>query len=131
MADVHVELVSPERKLWSGEGEMVIATTLEGELGIMANHAPLFGRLVDGGVVRVLGAGEKQTFAAAVQGGFLSVDRNRVAILAERAELGDEVDVAEARSALERALAAPPGDEEAAAEAARQRARLRAAGQEV
>ena len=132
MATLHVELVSPERELWSGEAEMVVARTLDGEIGILANHSPVLGTLVEGGIVRVIGAeGRDGELVAAVHGGFLSVANNEVSVLAEVAELGDEVDVEEARRALERASAAGPDDEEAAAEAARAQARLRAAGQEV
>ncbi len=53
MATVHVELVSVERLLWSGEATMVIARTTEGELGVLPGHAPLLGELAPGGVVRI------------------------------------------------------------------------------
>lgn len=129
MATLYVELVSPERELWAGEAEMVIAKTLDGDIGIMPSHSPVLGSLVEGGVVRVRRSEGRGEVAAAVHGGFVSVAGDQVSILAEVAELGDEVDVEEARSALERALA--DESEEAAHEAVRQRARLRAAGQEV
>ncbi|MQA87353.1 MAG: F0F1 ATP synthase subunit epsilon [Streptosporangiales bacterium] len=131
MAKLRVELVAPERQVWSGEADMVLARTLEGELGILPNHAPLFGALVEGGVVRVHESAGSEEVVAAVSGGFLSVTENRVSILAEYAELGQEVDVEEAHRALERALADADHDEEAQAEVERQRARLRASGQEV
>lgn len=128
---LYVELVSPERELWAGEAEMVVATTPEGDIGIMPSHSPVLGTLVEGGVVRVLGPGQEPRLAAAVHGGFVSVAHNQVSILAESAELGPEVDVDEARSTLDRALAEVGEREEAAVEAARARARLRAAGQEA
>ena len=53
MAPVHVELVSVERLLWSGDATMVIARTTEGELGVLPGHAPLLGELAPGGVVRI------------------------------------------------------------------------------
>lgn len=130
MATVHVELVAVERLLWSGEATMVIARTTEGELGVLPGHAPLLGQLADGGVVRIQEeGGREQTFA--VHGGFLSVTDDGVSILAELAESADEIDVARAQQALDRARAAGEDDDEAAAAAGRAVSRLRAAGQSV
>ncbi|GAA5071471.1 F-type H+-transporting ATPase subunit epsilon [Thermocatellispora tengchongensis] len=133
MAKLRVGVVSPEREIWSGEADMVIAKTVDGEIGIMPSHAPVLGVLVEGGVLRVK-RGDEADLVAAVHGGFISVADNEVSILAEQAELGSEVDVAAARDALERALASVNADSEnmeAAAEAKRARARLRAAGEDV
>jgi F-type H+-transporting ATPase subunit epsilon len=128
VATVHVELVSVERLLWSGEARMVIARTTEGELGVLPRHAPLLGQLADGGVVRVQedGGGEV-TFA--VHGGFLSVTEDGVSILAELAERAEEIDVARAQAALDRARSAGDDDPDAQAAANRALSRLRAAGQ--
>ena len=76
-----VELVSPEKRVWSGEAQMVSARTLEGDLGILSDHAPLLGVLVDGKVVIKGTDGATSEFNVA--GGFLSVSNNRVSILAE------------------------------------------------
>ena len=76
-----VELVSPEKKVWSGEAVSVSARTLEGDLGILTDHAPLLGVLVDGKVVIKETDGSVSEFN--VNGGFLSVSNNRVSILAE------------------------------------------------
>jgi len=76
-----VELVSPEKKVWSGEAVSVSARTLEGDLGILTDHAPLLGVLVDGKVVINGTDGSVSEFN--VNGGFLSVSNNRVSILAE------------------------------------------------
>ena len=76
-----VELVSPEKKVWSGEAVSVSARTLEGDLGILTDHAPLLGVLVDGKVVIKGTDGSTSEFN--VSGGFLSVSNNRVSILAE------------------------------------------------
>lgn len=130
MAQLYVELVSPEREVWSGEATMVLARTLEGELGILPNHAPLLGQLAEGGVVIVRRPGDEEDLSAAVHGGFFSVSENRVSILSEIAELANEVDVDRARRALDRAAEAGADDEVAAAAAERARARLRAAGQD-
>ena len=85
MATMHVELVSVERRLWSGEANAVYARTIEGELGILPGHAPLLGALAPGWSVRVDRVGEEQ-LRVAVHGGFLSVRREGVSILAEMAE---------------------------------------------
>lgn len=76
-----VELVSPEKKVWSGDAVSVSARTLEGDLGILTDHTPLLGVLVDGKVVIEGTDGSKNEFS--VSGGFLSVSNNRVSILAE------------------------------------------------
>jgi F-type H+-transporting ATPase subunit epsilon len=98
---IRVELVSAERRVWSGEASIVLARTTDGDLGVMANHTPTFGVLVNGVVtIRTENEGEVK---AAVHGGFLSVSDNRVSILAEIAELGTEIDVNRAKDALARA----------------------------
>lgn len=98
---IRVELVSAERRVWSGEASIVLARTTDGDLGVMANHTPTFGVLVNGVVtIRTENDGDVK---AAVHGGFLSVSDNRVSILAEIAELGTEIDVNRAKEALARA----------------------------
>jgi F-type H+-transporting ATPase subunit epsilon len=98
---IRVELVSAERRVWSGEASIVLARTTDGDLGVMANHTPTFGVLVNGVVtIRTESDGDVK---AAVHGGFLSVSDNRVSILAEIAELGTEIDVNRAKEALARA----------------------------
>ncbi|WP_169982024.1 MULTISPECIES: F0F1 ATP synthase subunit epsilon [unclassified Microbispora] len=133
MAKLRVGVVSPEREIWTGEADMVIAKTVDGEIGIMPNHAPVLGVLVEGGVLRVK-RGDGGDLVAAVHGGFISVADNDVSILAEAAELGSEVDVARAKDALQRAQASIEADHEdadARLKAKRAAARLRAAGEEV
>lgn len=133
MAKLRVGVVSPEREIWTGEADMVIAKTVDGEIGIMPEHAPVLGVLVEGGVLRVK-RGSEGDLVAAVHGGFISVANNDVSILAEAAELGSEVDVARAKDALQRAQAsieANQEDADARLEAKRAAARLRAAGEEV
>jgi F-type H+-transporting ATPase subunit epsilon len=121
LAELHVELVAADRKVWSGDATIVIARTTEGDLGIQPGHAPLLGVLVNG-AVRV-DATEGGVVVAAVHGGFLSVADDQISILAETAELSEEIDVDRARRALERA-SADEADEQATARA---QARLRAA----
>ena len=86
---LHVELVSVEREVWSGEASMVIARTTEGEIGILPGHAPLLGQLAEGFDVRIqLETGGE--LAVTVSGGFLSVTDQGVTILAESAALPGE-----------------------------------------
>jgi len=120
-----VELVSVERLIWSGEADMIIARTTEGELGVMPGHTPVLGQLSDElGIVQIHRSGESNLIAA-VHGGFLSVTSKGVSILAETAELASEIDVERARRALDRAKDGSSEDEVAAA--ARANARLTAA----
>jgi len=78
---LNVELVSPAERVWSGEATFVSARTVEGELGILTDHSPLFGVLVDG-AVSIKGT-DGTTTEFKVSGGFLSVSNNRVSILTE------------------------------------------------
>ncbi len=125
MAQMHVELVAPDREVWSGDAEMVIARTGEGEIGVLPGHQPLLGVLVEG-TVRIKRPGEDE-LVAAVHGGFLSVSGRGVSVLGELVELPDEIDTTRARQALDRAQDAD--DEESRAAARRAQVRLRAAGQ--
>lgn len=82
-----VEIVAVDGEVWSGEAEMVIARTTDGELGVLAHHAPLLGVLVEGGMVRIQQL-DGDEIRVAVDGGFISVSAGGVQILAESAELG-------------------------------------------
>lgn len=127
MADMDVQLVAVERRLWSGPATFVFARTKEGEIGILPGHEPLLAQLVDAGVVRIDTA-DGTSVTAAVHGGFLSVTDERVSVLAEVAELAEDIDVARAREALSRAEGRSGSSSEedaAAAEAARARAAAR------
>lgn len=84
MATLHVELVAVESKVWSGEADMVVARTTEGELGVLPGHAPLLGQLADPGMVRIMTGSEELAYT--VNGGFLSITADGVSILAETAE---------------------------------------------
>jgi F-type H+-transporting ATPase subunit epsilon len=81
---LRVELVAVEQKVWSGEAEMLVARTTEGELGVLPGHAPLLGQLAQPGQVRVKLEGG-QELAYEVDGGFLSVTSDGVTVLAESA----------------------------------------------
>lgn len=85
MATMQVRLVSPEKSVWEGEADQVSARTLEGDIGILAGHAPTLGVLAEGHQVRIKAAG--QQIVVDVDGGFLSVTADGVTILAETAEM--------------------------------------------
>jgi F-type H+-transporting ATPase subunit epsilon len=108
-ATFQLELVAADRVVWSGEATFVVTRTLEGEIGILANHAPVLGVLAPG-IVEIRPDDGRPMFAA-VDGGFLSVAQNRISILAGHAELSDEIDLAEAQRALEEAQANADGSE--------------------
>jgi F-type H+-transporting ATPase subunit epsilon len=125
---LHVELVVPEGELWAGEAEMVIAKTLDGDIGVYGGHSPVLGILVGGSVVRIRPV-DGSEISAAVGGGFFSIADDRVSVLAREALLGSQVDVGAAQSALDSALeAAGPGQGEESEDVRYYRAQLRAAG---
>jgi F-type H+-transporting ATPase subunit epsilon len=113
---LQVELVSPERILFSGEAEMVVCRTAGGEIAFMTGHAPFLGALGIG-VVRVhQGGGD--VMKAAVHEGFVEVRDNRVIILSDVAELPDQIDAERARRSREDAQRrVREGDDDAKAEA--------------
>jgi F-type H+-transporting ATPase subunit epsilon len=79
---LHTELVAVEEKVWTGEAEMVVARTTEGELGVLPGHAPLLGQLAEPSQVRIkLPGGQERAYD--VGGGFLSVSDAGVTVLAE------------------------------------------------
>lgn len=79
-----VEVVAVEERVWSGEAEMLVARTTEGELGVLPGHAPLLGQLANPGQVRIKLEGGKEV-GYEVNGGFLSVTGDGVTVLAESA----------------------------------------------
>ncbi|QNE89396.1 F0F1 ATP synthase subunit epsilon [Corynebacterium incognita] len=95
MASITVELVSVDRLVWTGEATMVTAETTEGEIGVLPGHEPMLGQLVENGVVTITPAdGERRV--AAVQGGFLSVNAEKVTVLADWAIWSNEIDESQA-----------------------------------
>ncbi len=128
---LEVQVVSPERILWTGEAEMVIARTVDGgEIAFLTGHAPFVGALETARVkVRPAEGGDEQLIA--VHGGFVEVSHDRVSILSDVAETADQVDAdraRQARTAAEEALRGDPDDEEAAAALRRADVRLEVAG---
>jgi F-type H+-transporting ATPase subunit epsilon len=124
-----VDIVSPERVLYTGEADMVVCRTSEGEIAFLPGHVPFLGAL-GVGVVRSL-LPERGEQAAAVHGGFVEVANDRVIVLSDVAELAERIDTERARRAQQRAeerLAADPDDEKAQAALLRATTRLEVAG---
>jgi F-type H+-transporting ATPase subunit epsilon len=133
VATTQVEVVSPARILYTGEAEMVVCRSVDGEIAFLAGHIPYLGAL-DPCVTRLVAENGDET-KIAVSGGFVEVRDSRVVILADQAELAADVDVEAAhaarRDAQQRAAAA--GSDEAVAALAeldlrRAEVRLEAAG---
>lgn len=82
---LNVTVVAADRSVWSGEAKRVVARTTEGEIGILSGHEPVLA-IVAGGEVRIVTA-DDQTVRAQADGGFLSVENDRVNIVADQAEL--------------------------------------------
>jgi F-type H+-transporting ATPase subunit epsilon len=118
MAEMHVELVSPERILYSGSAEQVIARTAGGDIAFLPGHAPFLGTLGIGLVKIRTTTGVEEI--AAVHGGFVEVSSNSVTILSQ-------IDVDRAREAAERAEATLRTEHDAEVEAALRRAHVRLA----
>ena len=95
-----LDIVTPERLVYSAEVEMVIARAAEGEIGILPQHAPLVTPLTIS-ALQVKTADKEQWVA--IGGGFLDVRPDQITVLAESAEFADEIDVERAEAAKQRA----------------------------
>ena len=102
---VEVHLVTPEREVWVGEAEQVTARGVDGDVGILAGHAPLLVQLAIG-PLHIL-RGDQPELAAVIDGGFMHVASNegttRVDVMATHAELSSEIDLVAAQQRLEAA----------------------------
>ncbi len=106
-ATIHVDVVSAEESIYSGEAEFVVLPGEAGELGIYPRHTPLFTQIKPG-AVRIKLPGQAQEEFVFVQGGFLEVQPHKVTVLADtaiRANDLDEVKALEAKKKAEEALA--------------------------
>ena len=97
---MRLEIVTAERMVYSEDVDMLVAPGIDGQLGILPNHAPLLTALQPG-EIRVDKDGEENYMA--VSGGFLEVLANRVTILADTAERAEEIDIERAEAAVRRA----------------------------
>jgi F-type H+-transporting ATPase subunit epsilon len=121
---LHVELVSPEQILYSGEADMVLCRTTDGEIAFLTGHAPFVGALGIGTVTIRNGEDAADT-KAAVHGGFVEVSHDQVTILSDVAEMADQIDILRAREAAVKAEAAVREVNDADGEAALRRAHVR------
>ncbi len=102
MSTIRLEVVTPTRTVLSRDVEMVIARTIDGDIGVMAGHIPLV-TVLQPGIMRLRDEAEGDK-KVAISGGFLEVSPdNKVTVLAQTAELASEIDVERARRAAQRA----------------------------
>jgi F-type H+-transporting ATPase subunit epsilon len=118
-----VALVSPERILYTGEADMVVCRTPDGEIAFLTGHAPFVGVLEVAPVRVILNDGTE--VKAAVHGGFVEVRDNRVSVLSDVAELPDQIDRQRAEKALTEAERLCAENQGADCEQAIRRAKLR------
>jgi len=81
-----VDIVTPEAVVWSGEAEMLLARTTEGDIGVLADHEPTMAALATGAVTIRHGS---ESTSAGLHGGFLQIYRNQVTLLTDSAKLAD------------------------------------------
>jgi F-type H+-transporting ATPase subunit epsilon len=116
---LEVHVVTPEREIWTGQAEMLIARGVDGELGILGGHQPMLVQLAIGPLRIHREGGE--LLAAVVDGGFLHVGTHeggtRADVLASQAELAAEIDVDLARRTLAELESREAGLEDAELEA--------------
>lgn len=129
MATIRLEVVTPERSVFSDDVDIVVAPGIEGELGILPHHTPLMTALKTGELRARRGSEE---FLLCVAGGFMEVRPDRVIVLADTCERAEEIDLAraeEARRKAEQRMAEKyqPGFDAAESEAALHRAMARLA----
>lgn len=124
---IRCEIVSQDRTVFEGDVDIVVAPGFEGEMGILPHHSPVL-TVLKTGVLKIRKDGQEQFFAIA--GGFMEVQPDLVTVLADAAEMADEIDVTraeEARRRAEESLSMTPEHSPAyeAAEAALRRSALR------
>ena len=100
---ISVDILTPDRRVLEAQADSVVVPAADGELGILANHTPLVAQLQPG-EIRMRAGNDTQYFA--VSGGFVEVQNNHVVVMAETAEMAQEIDIERARQAAERAKAA-------------------------
>jgi F-type H+-transporting ATPase subunit epsilon len=103
-----LDVVSPEQIVWSGEAELLVTRTTEGEIGVMADHEPTMAALATGSTVIHPADGDPVTIA--LHGGFLQIFQNEVTLLTDRAEIAAG-DADEARELAAQFAAAEDADE--------------------
>jgi F-type H+-transporting ATPase subunit epsilon len=99
---IHVDVVSAEEQIYSGEAEFVVLPGIEGELGVYPRHTPLFTQIKPG-AVRIKLPEQDQEELVFVQGGFLEVQPHKVTVLADTAIRANDLDEVKALEAKKRA----------------------------
>ena len=122
---LNVAVVSAERALWSGQAKSLVAKTPEGDIGILPGHEPVLALLVESPLRIEELDGSK--LVVAVHGGFFSVSGNEVNVIAEVAELAEDIDLERAQAALARAQAAGADDPDEISAIRRAEARIQTA----
>lgn len=100
MAQIHVSIVTPEETTFEQEVDSIVVPMIDGERGILANHAPMIGRLAPG-ELRVTSGSNTDRFY--VDGGFVQIDNNQVSVLTGHSIPAVEIDIAKAKADLEAA----------------------------
>ena len=100
MAKTKLEIISPNKLVYTADVDMLIVRSIGGDLGVMPNHAPLLAGLVPHAMKAIIDGAEN---LIAVSGGFIQVQDNKVIVLASAAELPIEIDINRAKKAYERA----------------------------
>jgi len=120
---LQVDLVSPERILFSGEADMVVCRTTDGDVAFLTGHAPFVGALAVWTVRFLLPGGGEEP--APVHGGFVEVSGDRVTVLSDLAEMASQIDFERARSLKEWAEGHLRDEHDGEVEAALRRAHAR------
>ena len=100
MAKIKLEIISPNKVVYSADIDMLIVRSIAGDLGIMTKHAPLLAGLVPHAMRAMIDGTEN---LIAVSGGFIQVQPDKIIVLASAAELPIEIDINRAKKAYERA----------------------------
>lgn len=101
MADFQLDIVTPEKRVYSGAVQRFQGPGTEGSFGVLARHAPLLTSVKTGQIAFLDEKGKARRMATS--GGFVEVGNNQVTVLAETAEFAEEIDVARAQAARSRA----------------------------
>jgi len=124
MAKLNFEIITAERVVYSDEVDVVIAPSVDGQVAILPQHAPLMAMIEPGELIVRKDGEEHDVF---VSGGFLEVHNNKVTVLADTAERAEEIDLGRAEQARRRAeeRIAMPREDHARAQAAMLRSLMR------
>ncbi len=102
MAAFHLKVLTVDKEFFDGDVDRIVVRTTQGDVGILPNHVPYVAALGIGSLT-IVQNGERRV--AAVSGGFVDVSADQTVVLARTCEWADEIDVARAREAAERAKA--------------------------